>query len=240
MSIKAVLFDLDGTLLPMNQDKFIEKYFGEISRFLAVNGGYEPKQFMSAMGQGIKAMITNDGSMTNEKAFWQVFEGIYGSEKVKKDMPLFDRFYLERFKETRSECGYTDKSRELIDRLKSLGVSVALATNPVFPSIATETRMGWVGLQPSDFALVTTYENIGYCKPNPMYYSDIAKRIGVLPSECVMVGNDATDDLSASEAGMDVFLLTDCLINTRDVDIAGYPKGGFDELFKYLDSKIAE
>lgn len=234
MSFKAVLFDLDATLLPMDQDKFIKKYFGEISTYMYKNGGYDPEQFLKSMWMGIKAMMTNDGTKTNEEAFWNVFSSVYGKEKVEKDMPLFERFYEERFSSTKSECAYTPWSKKIVDYLKENGVKVALATNPVFPPIATNTRMGWVDLKPSDFALVTTYDNIGYCKPNPDYYRDIAKRIGVLPKDCLMVGNDTSDDMSALDAGMSVFLLTDCLINASNEDISKYPNGNFEDLFSFI------
>ena len=234
MKYKAVLFDLDATLLPMDQDKFIKKYFKEISAFMYKNGGYEPKQFLNAMGMGIKAMMLNDGTKTNEYAFWTAFASIYGEDRVKGDMPLFERFYEERFSETKSECSYTTWSRKIVDYLKDKGITCVLATNPVFPCVATNARMGWVDLKPSDFELVTTYENVGFCKPNPKYYLDIAKRIGISPEECLMVGNDVSDDMCAKLAGMDVFLLTDCLINPKNEDISKYTKGNFEDLFAYL------
>ena len=190
------------------------------------------------MWQGIEAMMKNDGTRTNEKAFWEIFSRIYGDEKIKNDFSLFEQFYKERFSSVKTECLYTEKSRKLIDYLKSKGIVVALATNPVFPAIATETRMGWVDLKMDDFSLVTTYENIGYCKPNPAYYTDIAKRLGIDPCQCLMVGNDVVDDMSAEKAGMDVFLLTDCLINSKDLDYSKYAQGSFDELLAYINSKI--
>lgn len=49
--------------------------------------------------------------------------------------------------------------------LKRRGFGVALATNPIFPSVATESRIRWAGLEPEEFALYTTYENTAYCKP---------------------------------------------------------------------------
>ena len=36
MNIKAVLFDLDGTLLPMDQDIFVKSYFGLLAKKLSV------------------------------------------------------------------------------------------------------------------------------------------------------------------------------------------------------------
>jgi len=51
-----------------------------------------------------------------------------------------------------------------------------------------------------------------------------------------MVGNDVGDDMVTRELGMNVFLLTDCLINKKDVDINQYPHGGFAELIEYINT----
>jgi len=124
--------------------------------------------------------------------------------------------------------------------LKAHGLRVALATNPIFPRIATEQRIRWAGLAPEDFALYTTYENSTFCKPNPDYYREVARTLGVSPVECLMVGNDALEDMAARETGMDVFLLTDCLINTKGRDLSAYPKGNFAALNVYLDRLTSE
>ncbi|MBO4954530.1 MAG: HAD family hydrolase, partial [Clostridia bacterium] len=79
--IKTVLFDLDGTLLPMDQDVFIGAYFKGLATFLAPHG-YDPKALIDAVWAGTKAMIKNDGTKTNEKAFWQVFTSIFGEEAL--------------------------------------------------------------------------------------------------------------------------------------------------------------
>ena len=117
-----------------------------------------------------------------------------------------------------------------------MGLRVALATNPIFPAVATESRIRWAGLEPEDFELRTTYENIGYCKPNPEYYREIAARLGVRPEECLMVGNDVTEDMVAESIGMQVFLLTDCLINKERKNIAKYPRGSFNQLMQFIDT----
>ena len=49
--IKVVLFDLDGTLLPMDQDKFIEAYFGGLVKKLAPHG-YEPQKLIGGINAG--------------------------------------------------------------------------------------------------------------------------------------------------------------------------------------------
>ena len=49
-----------------------------------------------------------------------------------------------------------------------------------------------------------------------------------------MIGNHTGEDLIAREIGMDVFILTDCLIDEDHVDLTDVPHGSFDELFRWL------
>ena len=70
--ITTVLFDLDGTLLPMELDQFLESYFELLCRKLAGHG-YDPEAVTNGMWEGVNAMIANDGSRTNEEAFWESF-----------------------------------------------------------------------------------------------------------------------------------------------------------------------
>lgn len=236
MKIKAVLFDLDGTLLPMDQDIFIKAYFGGLASKLAPLG-YDPRALIDAIWQGTMAMIANDGKISNETVFWNVFCRLFDLP-ARKDEAVFEDFYKNEFQQVRKVCGYDARAAKIVHRLRDAGVTVALATNPIFPAIATESRMRWAGLSPDDFALYTTYENIGFCKPNLAYYTEIARRLGVTPEECLMVGNDVDDDMAASALGMKVFLLTDCLINKKNADISAFPNGGFEELSHYLDRLV--
>ena len=117
-----------------------------------------------------------------------------------------------------------------------MGFNVALATNPIFPSIATEYRMQWAGLDRNDFELYTTYENSCHCKPNPDYYRDVLSALAVKPEECLMVGNDVTEDMIAETLGMKVFLLTHSLINKENKDISVYPNGNFEDLIRFIEN----
>lgn len=238
MSVKAILFDLDGTLLPMDQDKFLKLYFKEITEYVCLKKELEPQLFMDAMWRGISAMQNNDGKKTNDAAFFTELEKTFGTYTVERDLPIFDRFYSERFSYVKEACGFSRYSRMIIDFLKERDVKIVLATNPVFPKIATDTRMSWGGIYPEDFDLVTYYDNIGYCKPNIKYYDEIAERIGVLPSECLMVGNDTRDDLSAAKLGMDVYLITDCLINEGNIDISEYKHSSLENFYNYLQKAL--
>lgn len=129
MKLKAVLFDLDGTLLPMDQDEFTKGYFGLLAKKMAPLG-YEPKELIDAVWSGTAEMMKNDGVQSNESVFWQKF----------------------------------------------------------------------------------------------------AEKLGLAPDECLMAGNDVWEDMQAQNTGMNVFLLTACLINKKNEDISAYPQGGFKEL----------
>lgn len=234
--MKVVLFDLDGTLLPMDQDVFVKAYFGNLARKLAPYG-YEPEKLIKSIWKGTYAMITNNGKISNEEAFWNYFASVYG-EHCKKDLPLFDSFYQYEFDFIQQVCGYHPKAAETVKKIKNMGLRVALATNPIFPAIATQKRMKWAGLGPEMFELYTTYENSRFCKPNLAYYYDILDQMQVTPEECLMVGNDVEDDMVVRDIGMKVFLLTNDLINKENVDINQYPHGDYEDLLKYVSDNI--
>ena len=230
--IKTVLFDLDGTLLPMDQDVFVKAYFGRLAAKLEPYG-YEPKKLIDAIWAGTAAMVRNNGACTNEAAFWKRFAEIFG-EKALADKPLFEEYYRTEFQEVAGVCGFTPEAKGIVVQLKNAGYRIVLATNPIFPAVATQSRIRWAGLDPDDFAFYTTYENTGYCKPNPEYYRDSLKRLDCPAEACLMVGNDAEEDMVAQTTGMQVFLLTDCLINRKNRDLSAFPRGGFDALRRYI------
>ena len=234
MKIKYILFDLDGTLLPMEQEEFTKAYFGSIAKTLAPIG-YEPKKLVESIWSGTIDMIKNDGAMTNEEVFWNKFCEIYG-DQARLDNKYFDDYYKTNFDSVRGSCGYNEMSAKVVAALKNKGYKLALATNPIFPSIATEKRIAWAGLDRNDFELYTTYENSKHCKPNLEYYKDILSSLGATAEECLMVGNDVSEDMVVSELGLKVFLVTDNLINKYNKDISNYTQGSLEDLLEYLNT----
>jgi len=234
MSTKVILFDLDGTLLPMDQDTFVKTYLGGMAKKLAPHG-YDPEQMVKAVYAGMKAMTTNDGSCTNETAFWNAFTGILG-EQVKDAMPIFDDYYRNEFQDVKNICGFLPEAAQTVRALKEKGFRVVLATTPMFPSIATESRIRWAGLLPEDFEIFTTYENYHFCKPSLNYYREVVEKLGVTPEECLMVGNDVGEDMVTEELGMKVFLMPADLINKVGKDISVYPQGNLNDLMKFVES----
>ena len=238
-SYKAVLFDLDGTLLPMDQGVFTKKYFGELCRILAPTGLITPEKTVEAIWYGTKCMVKNDGSKPNVEVFWENFSDFTSivGDNLEMIRNMCDGFYTKEFHRAKDACGENPLAKKAVELANCAGKrKVVLASNPVFPRVGHLSRISWVGLSESDFELVTAYENQRFCKPNPEYYLEICRTIGVSPSECLMVGNDEREDAKASsEAGMDCFLVTDCLIPCPDFHWEG-KRGSFAQMVEYLES----
>ena len=225
------MFDLDGTLLPMDQEVFARTYLRSLGAYVAPLG-YDPRLIAKRTWDGMEAMVSNNGTILNEQAFWDCFRMHFG-DRVLRDRPAFEEYYRTEFKKVKSSCGFEPAVPKLIRGLRQAGVSVGLATNPIFPPAATHERIRWAGLEPEDFLWITTYDNSHYCKPNPDYFREILEKIGKRPEDCIMVGNDAHEDMAAAELGIPVFLLTPCLINTKNRDLSKIPHGDFDDLKNY-------
>ena len=234
---KAVLFDMDGTLVPMDQNAFVKIYFGELSRIVATTGLLTPEKTVESIWYGTKCVVKNDGSKPNIEVFWENFSSF--TAIVGSDLQLLrdtcDEFYTKEFHRAKAACKENPLARIAVELARGNGSrKVVLASNPVFPKVGQISRLSWVGLNESDFDLVTAYEHQRFCKPNPKYYLDICDYLGVAPCECLMIGNDEREDAkAASEAGLDCFLITDCLLPCEDFRWNGN-RGTFAEMLDYL------
>ena len=234
MKVKAVFFDLDGTLLPMDLERFTGAYFRELVKEMAPLG-VEPEALVSAVWDGTRAMAKNDGTRSNDAVFWDTFSRVTGVE-TERARPLADGFYSDGFNRARGAAGENPLARRAVELARRGGRRVVLATNPIFPMTAQLMRLSWVGLGASDFDLITSYEGERFCKPNPEYYLEICRRIGVEPSECLMIGNDEREDMYAcSLAGIAGYYVTDCAIPFEGHNWDG-ERGSFAELVDYLAS----
>lgn len=233
MRVDTVLIDLDGTLIPMEQQAFIDAYFSDLARFMAGYGYTDAPALLGALMRGVKAMIQNDGGATNRERFWAVFCEALG-EGVRAVEPALEGFYGGAFDAVRRVLDPAAAGRDVRALLALLRGenrrTVYLATNPLFPPVAVETRLRWIGLTPADFDGITTYDNSRYCKPNPAYYTEILERLGRPPETALMIGNNPSDDMSALKAGLSGYLVTDYLENEYNMDIAPFRRGSFAEL----------
>ena len=226
---KVILFDLDGTLLPMDQDLFEKKYFQGLS---TVMPQFQPQDLVKIVWAGTKMMVLNDGSKPNREAFGEKFTELTGMDYYACES-VFEKYYETEFQKCVEVCGVTEVSKEIVHILQKKGYTVAIATNPLFPKIATYSRLRWMGLSADEFPLVTTFEDSHYCKPNPEYYLEVCRRLNVAPEDCMMIGNDVAEDGVAATVGMNVMLVTDCLLNRRDLSTDEFALGTMQELFAW-------
>ena len=235
MKKTTVLFDLDGTLIDLDQDEFIRLYFVVLLDKLAALG-YEKDAMLHILETAIRATKFNDGSRTNEVRFWHTLDTELGG--IPDDVrEAILSFYSDDFRDILAKtCTAYPRSREILATARAKGLRIILATNPLFPAECTHARIRLGGMSPTDFEYITAYENSSYCKPNSAYFTELLSRLDIAPEECVMVGNDTKDDFSAHALGIPVFILTDGLINQGNVDLNDYPHGGVDELIEYLNN----
>lgn len=232
--LQAILFDLDGTLLPMDNDYFTKVYLSILAKAAMPWGYNDPDALIRAMWVGVKAMVTNDGSVLNQKAFWDTFSQVIGKD-ASSDEERFNGFYTKGFMDAKAATGEAPLARQVVELSHQKAEHVILATNPIFPTVADESRLSWIGLKMEDFDLVTDYCNSSFCKPNPDYYRSILTQFHLDPAQCLMVGNNVSEDWNAaSAAGIPCYLLTDNIINPENVPIT-CPHGSYEELLSYLE-----
>lgn len=230
---KAVLFDLDGTLLPMDMDEFIQLYYKEIQES-GIADVFHKSKGMDMFSAAIAYMMGEHGDLTNEEAFCSKAEDLSGLKRD-KFLPIFEDFYKNRFKILKSTVKEEPLVKDILNELKRKDYTLILATNPYFPRIATDTRINWAGLSCDDFSYVTYYENSRYSKPNLKYFEEVLDNTGFKASECYMVGNSVEEDLCAVKMGFEAFFLTDYSVG----DIAQAPEcmsGSYMDLYDWAKS----
>ena len=234
MKYQAILFDLDGTLLPMHEPTFVACFYKALVDYVSPLGA-SPAQVGEVLKGSLMHVLANDGSRSNRQAYEEFYQAYYKASGLMIDIAQMERFYTHEFDHrVRESCGCDPMAAELVTYIKSLKMPMVVATNPFFPRAASYARLGWAGLNPADFTEITTYEDYHYCKPNLMYYKELFARIGFDPQRCLMVGNNVDEDMIAEKLGCDVFLVTRNLINAKNADISVYPRGSLEDLLIYL------
>ena len=230
--MKAILFDLDGTLLPLDEKLFVDIYFTELSKVFS-EYNIESNKLVEAIWTATHEIIKNDGKRTNEEAFWEKFKSIINID-LSNVKEVLEKFYANEFFTKLKKCSTENNlARVAVNLAKKNGRKVVLATNPVFP-IDALVRLKWTGLDIDDFDYVTHYSNSSFSKPNPKYYLDLCKKLDVEPKECLMIGNDERQDIfAASSAGMNCYLVTDYLYTYPECKV-NCEKGSFEDLIEKL------
>lgn len=234
MAFKALLFDLDGTLLDLDMETFLPAYFQALTRRFGQL--VDPQQFVDHLVASTAVMMASkDPEKTNEEVFMADFIPRLGLSREVL-LPLLNDFYLNDFGALAGESRRKPLAREIIQYAFARGFAVVVATNPVFPKLAIAHRLRWAGVGVEDFPyrLVTSYEIMHFCKPNREYYEEILASLGLKAGECLMIGNDVQDDLRAREVGIRTFLVEDHLINrTGEAPQTDY-RGSLEDLYEFI------
>jgi HAD superfamily hydrolase (TIGR01549 family) len=232
---KALLFDLDGTLLPMDTDKFVEGYLKVLAPSVARY--IDPEVFVKALWKATHAMIAStDLNKTNEEVFEEVFYSLTKADKATV-WPLFEDFYQKTFPTLSYLSQPTPLAKKVVEEAVAQGYRVAVATNPVFPRAAIEHRLTWAGVDHIPFDVVTFYEECCFTKPHPQYYEMICSGIGLPAEECIMIGNDLQEDMSASRIGMKTFLVEGNVIDRGEPVYTVDGRGTLEELYESIKLK---
>lgn len=215
--IKHLLFDLDGTLLPIDLTFFFENYLATLSA--KFTGVIAEEEFKAKLLASTMAMVKNeDPALTNEEVFWQDFPARIGFPRSFLE-PVFLDFYHHEYRLLRKNLPPSGPVRALLTSAFGQGYSVTIATNPIFPRYALEERLAWINCHDFPYRLITSMERMHFCKPNPGYYREILDLLGAKAEECLMIGNDMEEDMVAGLLGLKTCLVTDRLINRGKIKI---------------------
>jgi FMN phosphatase YigB (HAD superfamily) len=204
--LKAVLLDLDNTLVLFDESAFFGQYFPRIAgRFADL---LEPQAFLVRLLQATRGLAVSDGTRRNAERFQEAFAA--GMDGRRAELwQRFLTFYATDFERIAVAVRAPEGLKATMSRLQASGLPLVVATNPLFPEAVQRRRLEWVGLQAVGFRLVTSIETSSYVKPHPGYYREVAQRLGVMPRDCLMVGNDPVNDMAAGLEGMHTYLTTD-------------------------------
>lgn len=231
---KAIFFDLDGTLLPMDVEAFLKGYFESLAAH-AAKCGMDPMALVKAVKKSVAAMADHEPGMLNSEAFWSSFEREWGSRGPEVE-GFFDSFYEEAFGSIGTGFDANPAAAHAIGVLAEKGYPLYLTTMPLFPRIAVEWRLRWAGVDPSAFQVITTFDNSTTVKPHLGYYQENVERSGFKAEEILMVGNNTEEDMVALKLGMDGYLVTDFIIDPIDFDIDSVKHGSLEDFARFAES----
>lgn len=206
--IKAVLFDLDDTLLDINLIAFVARYALGQARILARATRTPLPVASCALTRAylsIDSQTRRDG-LTNAQLFEHTLSRRLGTDvslpELQDALAFYDEQCVPRMQEGLVSARPRKGAQAILDAARSLGLTVALATNPCFTPMVDKVRLSWADLDPTQFAHISHLENSSRTKPSAHYYQEFITHLGLTPQECLMVGNDASRDFPRPACGL--------------------------------------
>ena len=237
VTIKAVLFDLDGTLLRAQMREFIAQYIHGLSAFCADR--VKPKKFEKTLLKIIHDLIQTEGngSMTNEeRVYTSMHQELAITESLMgESLAQLKQHGLESLQQFIQPIPL---AKQIVKNCQNKGIPLVLATNPVFPKFIIQARMEWAELEEDSFTYLTSYENSHYCKPHAGYFQAISAQLGIAAENCLMVGNDLNHDLAAGAIGMKTYLVDTWLVDRGNAEWPCDYRGDHSSLQKFLQEQL--
>lgn len=185
MRIKAVAFDLDGTLYP--NYKF---YFHSIPFFLT-----HPR--LVSHFRKIRATIRTIRPIRNFRRLQAELLAISLRVSVDTAAELIERDIYGKWEAVFSRVTAFPGVQQLLARLQGRGVKLA-----VISDLPVERKLKFLKLD-GYFDCAFSAEETGYLKPNPEPFLALTERLGLAPNYILYVGNNYKYDiLGAKEVGM--------------------------------------
>lgn len=186
MPAKAVIFDLDGTLVDTAPDLM------HATNHVMATLGRRPvtmEEVRMFVGHGARALIARGCAATGEPADPRAVETLYQE---------FVIYYAANI--AHDSVPYPGLV-PLLDRLAAEGMALGVCTNKL-ESLSIQLLEA-LNLR-HYFGAIVGPDTVGAAKPDPRPYFETARRLGVPPSRSMMVGDSETDILTARAAGVPV------------------------------------
>ncbi|NDJ35598.1 MAG: HAD family hydrolase, partial [Chloroflexi bacterium] len=205
--IKAVLLDLDDTLIRTDTVAFTQRYLEKLGHSLREELAAPPDVIprLVALYKDIQA-TDNPGETLYERT-------VSGLAAITDSAPMsveaaFARFYADVYPALCESIQVEPAAVPLLERLFAAGYQVVIATNPALPIEAIQQRMAAGCIPAYPFALITSMQTMHFGKPDPAYYEEIRGLLDQRAAEMVMVGDDYHNDIqSAAAAGLHTYHL---------------------------------
>ncbi|NOH02587.1 MAG: HAD hydrolase-like protein [Chloroflexi bacterium] len=229
----TLLLDLDDTLLDTNLQAFVPAYFQALAKDLAPH--VDP-------GLMMRALVFGTNLMNQSEDFTQTLSQVFDSafypqvNRTKEGLsPVIENFYDNIFPTLRGLTASRPDAKAFVEWAFSQGYRVAIATDPLLPRKATHHRLRWVGFEPEQFELVTTFEDFHFSKTHAAYYAEVLGRLGWTDDPVLMVGNDLERDiLPAKKLGLAAFHVDGGSASSSELEAGA--RGTLPDLRRWLES----